>query len=377
MNIKFDANFINYAGRLRIMNYKMAHLSHEILLKEDNEALKKELLATMAEYERTLIIIYKGYPIEKLKKLNHKPSLEKIIEFNNIWHGSHKDLYFAIINDNSRDSLNKINSTISDHVNEIDKMVSDYSSHAENKVKNAIIRNGLTIILIILVAVYSFISVKNKIRKPMEKLLRELDAMDLIDDQLASKINLSQKDELATMSSYIDELLYDGLTRTYNRRVGLSRLSALIEGESKDLHFSLIFIDINGLKEVNDILGHDAGDQLINNAVDNIKETIREEDFIVRLGGDEFLVALIDVNREKAEEIWSRILMKYDKINRNSDNPFIISASHGIVEYKKGDQYTLEDLVKIADKKMYEEKKRIKEDPNYKIIKDKSGVFNI
>ena len=369
-NIRSDANFINYAGKLRVLNYKMVHISHEIAMGIDNASnAKEELLETIGKYETIIDKLIEGDPDSKLKKLQHKSTLKSILEFREVWYGKHKNYYEKILENGDRDAFSEINLELADHVNKIDNMVTNYSEFSEEKVSEAIWRNGLTVIIIIIVSCYSYVSVNNKIKKPMNKLLKELDDMDLIDNELAKKINLSKKDEFATMSSYIDELIYDGLTRTYNRRTGLSRLATILENGKEDLHFSLIFMDLNGLKEVNDNLGHEAGDELLNLAVDSVKEIIRDNDFIIRLGGDEFLVALKDVNEKTAGEIWARVLQKYEDINSSMEKPYIISVSHGVIEYNKNSGITLEDLIKIADEKMYAEKRRIKNNPEYKIIR--------
>lgn len=368
-NIESDANFINYAGQLRILNYKMVHVSHGILKDTDSTVdLEKDLLDTMNEYEDIIEQLIGGSSIANLKKLNHEGTLKYILSFKSDWYKIHKPYYKKILEKNDIDSFEKMNSLVDNHVKEIDKMVSDYSEFSESKVSKAIFRNGLTIFIIVIVSSYSYISVNNKVKKPMYKLLKELDHMNLIDDELSNKINLSQKNELVTMSSYIDELLYDGLTKTYSRKSGLSRLSKILENTSEDSEFSLIFIDINGLKEVNDNLGHEAGDDLLKLTVNYIKETIRDDDFIIRLGGDEFLLALNGVNERKSQLIWERILNKYEKANNSLENPFLISVSHGIIEYNNG--FTLEELIRIADEKMYEEKKRYKEDKEYQILRE-------
>lgn len=369
-NIKSDANFINYAGSLRFLNYKMAHISNGIVMDTDNILnAKEELVATMGEYELIMDKLIKGSPNLKLKKLSHESTLEDISSLRKLWYGDHKIYYENIVINNDIDAYQKINREIFNHVNLIDNMVGRYSEFSEEKVRKSILGNGLTIIIIILVSSYSYTAVNKKIKIPMNKLLRELEDMDLIDDDLALKINLSNKDELATMSSYIDELIYDGLTRTYNRRIGLSKLAKTLEHGEKDLHFSLIFIDVNGLKDVNDNLGHVYGDELLTLTVDAVKEALKEGDFMVRLGGDEFLVALKNADEEGAGLIWEGVLNKYEVINSTLGKPFLISVSHGIVEYKNTSRSTLEDLIRIADEKMYEEKKKTKDNPEYKIIR--------
>ncbi len=106
---------------------------------------------------------------------------------------------------------------------------------------------------------------------------------------------------------YISE--YDPLTKTLNRRAGYRKITDLITKANKhNTHFFLCFIDVNGLKLVNDNLGHDMGDSLLKNITDCIKLNIRDKDFIIRLGGDEFLIVLDGVKAVDAEKVWARIL---------------------------------------------------------------------
>lgn len=164
----------------------------------------------------------------------------------------------------------------------------------------------------------------------------------------------------------------DGLTQTYNRRAGIQRLKDLVSREERrHRQASLCFIDINGLKEVNDSLGHADGDQLIKSVVGVIKETIREKDLIIRLGGDEFLLAFLDIGQDQAEEVWQRIEKGYEKINQKEDRAYRISVSHGIVSMglsasqsqsqTQPQPKSIEDLIIQADKRMYEKKKKMKE----------------
>ena len=86
---------------------------------------------------------------------------------------------------------------------------------------------------------------------------------------------------------------YDALTKVLNRRAGMEKLNNLINLDDRsDSIGCLCFIDINGLKEVNDRLGHKSGDELITTTASIIKNMIREQDFLIRLGGDEFLIIL-------------------------------------------------------------------------------------
>ncbi|MCK5129427.1 MAG: GGDEF domain-containing protein [Clostridiales bacterium] len=158
---------------------------------------------------------------------------------------------------------------------------------------------------------------------------------------------------------------FDPLTKAYNRREGFTKIQDCIENINHYRSISLCFIDVNGLKEVNDVLGHASGDDLLLTVVDTIKNSIRDEDFLIRMGGDEFLIVFLKIKKEIAETIWQRIVKSYDSINSLEDREYFISVSHGIVEVKLSDNdHDLNDLITRADDKMYDEKRRIKKNIN-------------
>ncbi|HOG33957.1 MAG TPA: GGDEF domain-containing protein, partial [Petrotogaceae bacterium] len=157
------------------------------------------------------------------------------------------------------------------------------------------------------------------------------------------------EEELKTYAS-IDEL-----TGIFNRRVGISLLEKeIMQSQRRNSPLSIIYIDINGLKNTNDRFGHSMGDELITNATKIIKKCARKSDIIFRMGGDEFLIILPDCKAEKAEVVWKRIRNECDQFNKNSDTPYKISMSHGTATYS-GEQ-TIDEFVNQADSQMYKEK---------------------
>ncbi|MEX1378346.1 MAG: diguanylate cyclase [Eubacteriales bacterium] len=154
---------------------------------------------------------------------------------------------------------------------------------------------------------------------------------------------------------------YDTMTNVLNRRAGYEKLGYISKTLDKNpCSISICFIDINGLKSVNDTLGHDAGDELILTVIDEIKKNIRENDFISRLGGDEFLVVFTNADKKKAESIWQRIKDGLDYINENESRKYLVSASHGIETFNCEKDKYFDTIISSADEKMYEEKKLIK-----------------
>ncbi|MBU4440153.1 MAG: GGDEF domain-containing protein, partial [Acetobacterium sp.] len=177
-------------------------------------------------------------------------------------------------------------------------------------------------------------------------------------------INKLKNDEIRYFSEY------DAMTGIYNRRTGFEKLTQLYKNiEKNKSEISVCFIDINGLKDVNDYLGHDAGDELILTITDGIKKNIRENDFVARLGGDEFLIIFEGIDEVGAEAVWSRIVSEFEHINDTENRRYVISASHGIETFNGGSNEYIDTIINQADEKMYREKKIIKKD--LKIIRER------
>ena len=146
---------------------------------------------------------------------------------------------------------------------------------------------------------------------------------------------------------------HDELTGLYNRRELVYKLNKDMKmAWRRKAPLSIIFIDLNNLKVVNDNLGHQAGDNLICGLSDAIKVSLRETDYAARVGGDEFIVVLPDCKRQDAYEIVNRItkILKEngEKVNQEW------SMSCGIAELRVEDN--AEELIERADTRMYENK---------------------
>lgn len=365
-----DADIINQMGRMRMLSYNMAQISNQIIL-QNNQISKNNLASKLEmridEFDAILTFLSVSN-MDSNDYLNFSVKLETISDE---WRVLYKPAYLNVANNISKDKLSgKINEEIDAFVNDINEMVSSYSIYSRDKISRALMINGSLVLVIIVVSSYSFISTYKGIRKPLKILMRELKALSLIDDKFSKRLKNIGTDEISEMSEYFNEMLYDPLTKTFNRRAGLSKLSRMVQYENRrQLRLSLCFIDINGLKLVNDQLGHQLGDELIISTVDGIKDEIREDDFIIRMGGDEFLVIYKDIDSETAEKVWDRIKGRYDQINKEENRKYRISVSHGIVDYGDDEISEVELLIKSADDKMYAEKKYIKEELNIQIIK--------
>ena len=116
------------------------------------------------------------------------------------------------------------------------------------------------------------------------------------------------------------------------------------------------FMDMNGFKEVNDSLGHDAGDQLLRIIANRISSSIKSTDICARIGGDEFLVAIDSIDKDIAENISQRIINEVHKPIEIDGEKVNVGLSIGIA-FNNADLIDMESLVAAADSAMYLAKK--------------------
>ena len=145
--------------------------------------------------------------------------------------------------------------------------------------------------------------------------------------------------------AYLEKLSYrDMLTGLYNRNRYIERLEAY--KQVQDQQIGAIYIDLNGLKKVNDEQGHRAGDELIVRAAGTIAGIFAEDAY--RVGGDEFVVILLDVSREE-------FARKTEQLRRQMQENSVDASIGGVWQ---ASTENLENLLRRADENMYREKKR-------------------
>lgn len=156
-----------------------------------------------------------------------------------------------------------------------------------------------------------------------------------------------------------DRLLYisetDRMTDISNRGSGENKVKQqLLNGDGG----MFIVFDVDKFKSINDNYGHDVGDKVLIAIADCMKRTFRNNDIIMRLGGDEFAAyAPLVLNKEGGEIIVNRFLKQIDRINIPELKGHKISVSVGIAFYTPNDNFTFEELYKMADKCTYESKR--------------------
>ncbi|HBE9376968.1 TPA: GGDEF domain-containing protein [Clostridioides difficile] len=162
---------------------------------------------------------------------------------------------------------------------------------------------------------------------------KEHHRLKMIKQEQLLKVNLLKK------KANIDEL-----TSAYNRKFAFEKIQHYI---NNNLLFSLIYIDLDKLKTINDTYGHLAGDNYIINFSSIVIENLGIDDIFARIGGDEFIVIMPKSNENTTKEF-------IEKISKIMDNT--ISFSYGIVEVSSENKMTVEEIINIADIRMYTNK---------------------
>jgi diguanylate cyclase (GGDEF)-like protein/PAS domain S-box-containing protein len=149
----------------------------------------------------------------------------------------------------------------------------------------------------------------------------------------------------------------DPVTGLLNRGSGLRFLSrCLLSAKQQGTRLAICYLDVNGLKDINDNHGHLEGDEALRLVGGFIKKTIRKSDAVCRLGGDEFLIIFPQCSADQAFIIWKRISGKIAGFNKVKKKPYRISLSYGFAEYGPGRRITIDKLLSSADQEMYRQK---------------------
>lgn len=153
--------------------------------------------------------------------------------------------------------------------------------------------------------------------------------------------------------------LRDDLTGLHNRR-GFLLLAEQQMKVSRRNHSSclLLFFDLDGLKNINDTLGHAAGTNAIVEAAAVLRSSFRQCDILARLGGDEFVVLAVGTSDSSEAALRAHLKQKFEAVNLQPKRTYPLSFSIGIVPCGANNQSTVEDLLAKADALMYRDKKR-------------------
>ena len=152
--------------------------------------------------------------------------------------------------------------------------------------------------------------------------------------------------------------LVDELTGLYNRRgfLALAHQQVYLAQQAK-MQMVLLFADLDGMKWINDTLGHHKGDQALKETANILKKTFRQSDIIARIGGDEFAVLATGTSKASAEALTIRLQENLKAHNAKGNRGYKLSLSMGIAPYDPEYPCSIEELMARADALMYEDKR--------------------
>ena len=157
--------------------------------------------------------------------------------------------------------------------------------------------------------------------------------------------------------------VHDTMTKLYNR-AGFFYCAEPVfrEYQKADERIFVMFIDVDGLKTINDNLGHEMGDALISEMAEIIKQFTNSHRIAMRYGGDEFVIFGCCKSGETADTLIGELRVRMAQRNMQKVYSFEVKASIGNTVYRAKEMESLEQMIEIADKKMYEEKRRKREE---------------
>ncbi len=181
---------------------------------------------------------------------------------------------------------------------------------------------------------------------------RDLEAVERLATLYAIAVHRTRTEDALRELSLVDDL-----TGLYNRRafMALAEQQVKIANRTrKDL--SLLFADLDDLKKINDSFGHEEGDRALADAAGVLREAFRESDIIARIGGDEFAVLAIDASDWKPAGLLRRVRERLSALNADTGRSYPLSLSLGVARYDPDKPCTVQEILALADRKMYEDK---------------------
>jgi two-component system, cell cycle response regulator len=153
--------------------------------------------------------------------------------------------------------------------------------------------------------------------------------------------------------------MHDALTGLPNRRLLMDRLSlAIAHARRNKCTMTVMYLDLDGFKQINDTLGHDAGDMLLKMVADRLVAAVRQEDTVARMGGDEFVIGFWELsNGNCLSNLVSKVLLAVSQPYFIQGQTIHMTASIGISTYPT-DGEEIEALIKKADIALYESKRK-------------------
>ncbi len=195
--------------------------------------------------------------------------------------------------------------------------------------------------------------------------------------EIVNKNNILLEKKVQERTKQLEyQAYYDSLTGLPNRYMLFEKLDELIS-HTEQKPFAIILIDLNGFKEVNDSLGHHTGDYVLKEIGNRLRQAVRDNDIIGRLGGDEFSALLPGIgNKDTAMQVAERFLQKLDQFFILDGHQFHMDVSIGIALHPEHAQ-DVSELMRKADIAMYKCKREKRGATVYSVQDDDHNAFNV
>lgn len=347
--------------------------------------------------------------LDKLNKYNQRNSLdlevsstiENLQDIVPRWHASFKKVVLIYNQGRWREDIplinNQINPLFSEVYDKLDlldnqlKQSSDMDVVGQAKVSTAIINSqwGMALFVLIIGLLSSIILELNFIR-PIAKVARGLKAeakgMDMIelpDVQAAEIRDLTDafrelRQQVHSRQLALEHIaLHDSLTSLPNRALLMDRLNqSIIVAQRRKSSLALLMLDLNRFKEINDTLGHQTGDALLQQVGVRLRNVLRDSDTVARLGGDEFAVLLPSVGDTNALRIAAAIHERLEKVYEVYEHSLYVGVSIGVAVFPQHGESS-ESLLQHADVAMYIAKRSNSGITLYDVERDKHSVSQL
>ena len=241
-------------------------------------------------------------------------------------------------------------------------------------------------VLLVGIIIFSYFLLDNSLLRPISKLANTLKTGAENPEALIPKVNnlemsefinafRKMRNQIKVRQDQLEHLaMHDSLTSLPNRTLLVDRLNFAINmSQRNNITFSLIILDLDRFKEVNDTLGHLIGDKLLCEVADRLSQMLRETDTVARLGGDEFAIILTDISYENIEVMANKIAEELERVYVVDEHNLYLGVSLGIAIYPNHGTNT-DQLMKHADIAMYEAKKSTS---HYSIYEPENDIHNI
>ncbi len=185
--------------------------------------------------------------------------------------------------------------------------------------------------------------------------------MDLMHQQIAIQNRLeSSMNEIREKNDLLNHLsITDPLTNLLNRRGFFEAAQDLITSRQYHGCPAIIgYVDMDNLKQVNDIFGHKEGDYALRAIGDILRSVMPEDAIIARIGGDEFAICVVQINAAETRQLKDAMNKQEAKLNRTCGKPYYIECSIGLVNFECNNTQDAEELMIKADEKLYVNKRR-------------------